>query len=306
MAAEAPGAPAVSVVVLTWNRRELLAASLEAVLAQTAGDLEVLVIDNESTDGTEAFVTAHADPRVRYFRNANGGNLSVNRNYAVARARGRWIAFCDDDDLWAPGKLAAQLEAAAAHPDAGVVCSDAVYFSVDDATGEATEFGTLLGCGGVDSWLGLGDLLHGHNGVVLSSALVRREVFDRIGAWDTDPGIFAIEDYQYWIRCAAAGVRIRRLGAALLRYRVHAAMVSHADNRVTQRKQLYMIGRLHERGVLDDAAYAGARAEFRRSARLARVKHAFKRVPGLKAAVYGMRSRRHAAADARSDHGPVR
>lgn len=297
--------PRVSVVVLTWNRRPLLEQALASVLAQTAGDLEVLVVDNESADDTEAYVRSHPDPRVRYLRNANGGNLSVNRNFAIERARGTWVAFCDDDDVWAPDKLERQLAEAEAHPDAGVICADAVYFSADE-TGTVTEYGTLLSAR-EDRWLDLEDMLSGRNEVVLSSAMVRREALDDVGAWDTDPGIFAIEDYQYWLRTAAAGHRIRRIGEPLLRYRMHGAMVSHADTRVTQRKQLYMIERLHEAGVLGDAAYARARRGFRGRARSAALKEALKRVPGLRAAVYDSRSRRHAAGThARSDDGHQR
>lgn len=288
-----PGpAPRVSVVVLTWNRRPMLERALASVLAQTMGDLEAIVVDNESEDDTATWMAGLADPRVRCFRHANGGNLSVNRNYAIERARGPWVAFCDDDDYWEADKLERQLAEADAHPDVAIVCSEAVIFSGDPGTPSERRFGRVYGAV-ADEDITLDLLLRGRNEVAVSSSLIRREVLDDVGPWDADPAIFAIEDYQYWLRAAARGHRIRRLAAPLLRYRQHPAMVSSADSRVTLRKQAVVLDGLLERGVLDTRRYAEARRALRSRARVAVVKEWLKRVPGLKAAVYDRRRRRH-------------
>src|SRR6476620_10544907 len=99
--------PLVSVVVPNHNRARLLSRTLQSILAQQMGDLEVAVVDNGSTADT-ASVAAAADPRVVVLRNEAPAGVSAARNRGIAAARGAWLAFCDDDDLWSPEKLAHQ------------------------------------------------------------------------------------------------------------------------------------------------------------------------------------------------------
>jgi len=104
-------APQVSVVLPTHNRRELLARTLSTVLQQQV-EFEVIVIDDGSSDETGESLSALADPRIRYLRNEIAGGVARARNRGIEQARGEWIAFVDDDDLWAPHKLTEQLEVA--------------------------------------------------------------------------------------------------------------------------------------------------------------------------------------------------
>lgn len=94
----------VSVIIPTYNRAHLLPETLDAVLAQTSPALEVIVVDDGSTDDTPGVVARHA-PRVTYMRIANGGELAA-RNAALAVARGELVAFCDSDDIWQPDFIA--------------------------------------------------------------------------------------------------------------------------------------------------------------------------------------------------------
>ena len=102
----------VSVIVPTRNRRTLLAMTLRSVLRQRDVGFEVIVVDEGSTDDTAEFLAALDDPRVRVIRHDDALGLSAARNRGAAEARGDWLAFIDDDDLWAPDKLARQLRAA--------------------------------------------------------------------------------------------------------------------------------------------------------------------------------------------------
>ena len=101
----------VSVIIPTHNRSGLLSLTLRSVLWQRDVDVEVVVIDDGSTDDTAAMVGGVQDPRVRLLRHEVAQGVSAARNHGIAEARGRWVAFLDDDDLWAPDKLALQLEA---------------------------------------------------------------------------------------------------------------------------------------------------------------------------------------------------
>ena len=99
-------------MIATRNRLDYLCDALDSALEQIGVDLEVIVVDDGSTDGTPAFLAGLSDERVRTLRLDPARGVAQARNEAIGQARGTWIAFLDDDDLWAPHKLTRQLEAA--------------------------------------------------------------------------------------------------------------------------------------------------------------------------------------------------
>jgi glycosyltransferase involved in cell wall biosynthesis len=178
--------PRVSVVLPTWNRRELLLQALGSVQNQTFGDLEILVCDDGSTDGSREAVEAVArtDARIRWVQGAHSGLPGVNRNRGIRAARGEWIAFQDSDDLWVPGKLERQLAVLKASPDAAFVYGYAVDLSPDGARRRMTPFRVQRG-GRMFETLLLYSL------VQTPTVLVRREL------------LTAAEDYELYLRLAA-------------------------------------------------------------------------------------------------------
>ena len=121
-------APTISVVVPTYNRRELVSGAVRCVLAQTHEDFELLVVDDGSTDDTVEHLCATfgGDERVRVLTKTNGGSASA-RNLGTEHARGEYMAFLDSDDRWTPRYLESQLAFARAHPEADLVLCDAKY-----------------------------------------------------------------------------------------------------------------------------------------------------------------------------------
>ena len=106
--------PDVSVVIPTRDRHEILRRTLEGALAQEGVDLEVIVVDDGSRDGTAERLAGLDEPRLRIVRNETSRGVGAARNIGIREARGEWLAFLDDDDLWSPQKLKTQIDTARA------------------------------------------------------------------------------------------------------------------------------------------------------------------------------------------------
>ena len=126
--------PDVTVVLPTRDRWPLLSRALASVFAQEAVTLEVVVVDEDSTDETPRKLATIADERLRVVRNSPARGVAAARNRGIGEARGSWTAFLDDDDVWAPHKLRTQLEAAA-RPEVDLVYAGAVVIDGDGAVG---------------------------------------------------------------------------------------------------------------------------------------------------------------------------
>ena len=118
--------PLVSVIIPAYNAEEFIDEALQSVLRQTHRELEVIVVDDGSTDATRARVRAHGD-RVRYIHQMNAG-VGAARNRGLDAATGDYVAFLDADDLWRPEKLEVQLEVAARNPTSGLIACDGRRF----------------------------------------------------------------------------------------------------------------------------------------------------------------------------------
>lgn len=122
--------PRASIVVPAYNVADTLAETLRSLLAQTFGDLEVIVVDDGSSDDTLAVARAFDDPRLRIVSQANRG-LSGARNTGITEARGTYVGFCDADDLWRPGKLAAHIAHFEANPRIGLSFSGSLMIDCE-------------------------------------------------------------------------------------------------------------------------------------------------------------------------------
>lgn len=99
----------VSIIMPSWNTAALIGESIRSVLAQTYPNWELIIVDDCSTDDTDAVVASFADERIRYIKNERNCGAALTRNLALREARGEWIAFLDSDDLWTPDKLEKQI-----------------------------------------------------------------------------------------------------------------------------------------------------------------------------------------------------
>ena len=115
-------------IIPTWNRSELVCQAIDSALGQTGGDIEVIVIDDGSTDDTAAVLEGRYGSRIKLLKLPYQGGVGAARNVGVHLARGELLAFLDSDDLWLPGKLKAELEVLERFPDAEAIVSDSIAF----------------------------------------------------------------------------------------------------------------------------------------------------------------------------------
>jgi glycosyltransferase involved in cell wall biosynthesis len=207
--------PLVSVVVPTHNRARLLERTLRSILAQEVQGLEILVVDDGSTDDGAVAAACATDARVRVLRTMQPAGVSAARNRGIATARGEWIAFCDDDDLWAPDKLARQLDAAERAAATWVYAGDV---NVDE-TLKVLSGGPPIDPEAVVALMPRWNPIAsgGSNVVVRSTALAE------VGGFD--PALRRTEDWDLWIRLARTGPPAC-VRAPLVAYRFHPGNVA--------------------------------------------------------------------------------
>lgn len=207
-----PGDPdeLVSVIIPTRNRRRLLELAVASVLGQAWARLEVIVVDDASTDDTATFLSdlAGRDHRVRGIRLDAAGGGAAARNAGILAARGAYVAFLDDDDVWLPEKLARQVAALQATPEAvAVSCS----FYIESASA-APVVKTLHAPADAQEII-----CSNHLGGA-SMCLARRRVLLDIGGFDA--ALRSSQDWDLWIRLHDAG-RLLVCPEPLVRYLPH-------------------------------------------------------------------------------------
>lgn len=248
MAARTPeragAAPAVSIVLPTYQRGALIGRAMRSVLAQTVADFELLVVDDGSTDDTAAAVSRFDDPRVRILRFDVNRGAAAARNAGIRHTRAPLLAFQDSDDEWLPTKLERHLRAfAACGPEVGVVYSDMqrihrdgrdeYYRSPDVAPGRLLDPGTRF---------------YQVCGIGIQSTVIRRECLDAVGGFDER--FPALEDLELFIRLSRH-CGFHRLGEPLVRYHETDGLSKNVPGKVVARRLML---RLYERELARDDA----------------------------------------------------
>lgn len=240
------GGVEVSVVVPAYNAARYLSQTIDSMLAQEGVSLELIIVDDCSTDDTAAVVACAAarDPRVRYLRMpANSGGPAGPRNLGIQAAKGQWVALCDADDLWHPQKLRVQMDLAQ-RDGADLVCSAIQdFFDGDKPALLKQGLPASLSSHTLPYWQMLLK-----DRIATSSVLCRREALLKDGGFDTARELVAVEDYDLWLRLMESpGFKVLRIEEPLVAYRRlahslsagkwrHARKVMRVPRRAAQRR----------------------------------------------------------------------
>lgn len=210
----------ISVVIPAFNAEAFLAEAIESVLAQEYGPVEVIVVDDGSTDRTAAVAASYP---VACMGQTNGGQAAA-RNAGVAAARGSFVSFLDADDLWRPKKLSTEIAHLQAHPELDYVLVRMQRSLLPDAPWPP---------GTPASWF-----KEPQPGTLPSAALVRRTALDRIGPFDTR--FRHGSDTEWQARAVDAGTRWELLPDVLVQYRIHGNNNSY-DNLAMKQEMFQLL-----------------------------------------------------------------
>ncbi|MDO8962994.1 MAG: glycosyltransferase [Coriobacteriia bacterium] len=291
-------APRFSVIMPTHQAAAFIERTIRCVLDQTCADWELVIVDNGSTDGTDAIVASFDDARIRYAWQEDSGLPANSRNNAIRMATGDFLAFLDADDWWAPTKLERVAAVLDADPAIDLVCHDV---NIVDPTGRVLVHRTYV----LDQRDAYTQLLHRGCFLTTSATVLRRSRALDAGLFDERRDFLTVEDFDLWLKVARAGARFRLINETLGTYLVHSKGALNAD---IERNYDNMFAMLHTHylplaaaGQLDVSAVLVRRARagistVRVLARGRRIRRALARLIRLPAEILADRAAYRAAA----------
>ena len=210
--------PLVSIVIPTYNQAHFLREALESVVLQTYPFWEAFVVNNQSDDNTIEVVERFNDPRIRLVNIDNHGVIAASRNEGIRLARGEYVAFLDSDDIWEPAKIERCVQRLETGCD--LVCHGTVWRWENGRTRNVIH--------GPEWKATYESLLYRGNCIATSATVVRKNILDELGGFNTDPGYVTAEDYELWLRITKARHRVCFIPGMLGIYRIHRGSASKA------------------------------------------------------------------------------
>lgn len=207
--------PRVSFVIPAFNVRKFVLESVASALNQSFRDIEVLLIDDGSSDGTIDELRGIDDRRLRILRNDRNRGIVYSRNRGIQEAAGEFIAFLDADDIALPDRIGAQVEFLEQNPQVGLVGGGAVLID-----GQGREFSRILPPHGESRII---EEIFTRNCFICSTVTIRTKVARSLGGFRQEAHY--VEDYDLWMR-AALRYRLENLSMPFAKYRIHRGQVS--------------------------------------------------------------------------------
>lgn len=222
----------ISIIVTTYNRKELLIETINSILSQTYSDFELIIIDNFSNYNFFALIDSFNDPRIKGFQNHNNGVIAVNRNYGIRLAKGKYLAFCDDDDIWHSDKLTKQIEMAESVKDKHpliLIHSNTTLFGEGMRSKQTRKNNVFT----------FNDFI-GKNDITFSTVFATNAPMIM---FNEDSVMVASEDYYLWMELLIHNYKFFLLEESLVNYRISSLSAFNTNNAFRNLK--YMIVLFH-------------------------------------------------------------
>lgn len=183
----------ISIILPTYNRAELISETIQSILNQTYIDFELIVVSDGFQNKTKQVVESFKDIRLKYYEIQHSGRPSVPRNFGIKQAKGQYLAFCDDDDIWMPEKLELQLAKIVEDDRIGLVYAKCLLKegSRERIIPKKSKEGFIFK-----------ELFLSFCPIATSTVLIRHKVIEDVGLFDEDIKLKVVEDYDFWLRIA--------------------------------------------------------------------------------------------------------
>lgn len=211
--------PAVTIILNIRNGAAFLREALDSVMGQTFADWELIAWDDRSSDDSARIVAEYADPRIRYFLSPEETPLGPARDLAMRQARGEWLAFLDQDDVWLPRKLEKQMALAAA--GVGIIYGRAMLF--DSRRGNLRDYDYAHEFQPLPEGDIFAQLFRHACFIAMSSAMLRRSAVEELGA--IPESIQVVPDYYLYVALARR-YQARAVQEVVCRYRIHSGSMT--------------------------------------------------------------------------------
>lgn len=224
--------PKVSVIIPVYNGGEWIKECIRSVTGQTYDNVEIIAIDDCSTDGSVRKIKDIDDPRVTILENNSNRGIAASRNRGIRHSSGQFIGFLDQDDIWLEHKLETQLQRFSNTPEkTGVVYSAVELLDTNKGT---TDINTFLSLSG-DYMSRVSDIFL-NNPITNITTLVKRECFEEYGL--LDESLFGSDDYEFWLRIAGE-YGFEYIDEPLAQKRLHGENAStNLDQMVKDRRRI--------------------------------------------------------------------
>jgi glycosyltransferase involved in cell wall biosynthesis len=211
--------PLITVGIPSYNHAKFLEKALDTVVKQTYSNLEIIIVDNFSTDGTDDVLSKFIDSRMSIVKVNNGGSIAVSRNIILSKSKGEWIAFLDSDDWWTLDKL----EKSAQQFQQGV---DLIYHDLIVVNENADNMQKTTRKSRKMKKPVFKDLIIKGNTIPTSSVVVRKSILIKVQGMNESKYMYGIEDFNTWLKISQITDGFRYLNENLGFYRVHQTNTS--------------------------------------------------------------------------------
>jgi teichuronic acid biosynthesis glycosyltransferase TuaG len=224
--------PLVSVIVTTYNRKDLLSETLNSILNQTFQDFEIIVIDNFSNYDFFSHIESFKNYKINAFQNHNNGVIAANRNFGLKHVKGNYVAFCDDDDIWFPSKLEKQVlllrnDGNENNQEKKLIYSEVLLFgeNIKEKISNRKPVRNI-------------NELIKKNQIPLSTTLMSYS--DQI-RFDEDPTLVACEDFDLWLKLIKHEYLFVYIEEPLVRYRLSSNSAYNSNAHLVHIRAVYVL-----------------------------------------------------------------